>query len=120
MEVGPLRGKPDFPWLGEPPVYSNAFRLNIRAFLAGPWSRRVPIAGVRKASAYIVQLQSAQGTTLLHVYEERLIEKDGAVCDQCRCMGEQQDLPRASAGRTGSYHQAHSLQAAVTALHGET
>ena len=82
----------EFPWLPQAPVYSNAFRLNIRAFLAGPWARRVPIAGVHKASAYIVQLKSSAGTTLLHVYEERLNDKDGAVCDQCRCMGEQQGL----------------------------
>jgi hypothetical protein len=79
-----------FPWLEEPPIYANAFRLNIRAFLAGPWSRRVPIAGVHKASAYVIQLTSDQGTTLLHVYEERLNDKDTVVCDQCRCMGKQQ------------------------------
>lgn len=71
-------------------MYANAFRLNIRAFLAGPWARRVPIPGVSKSAAYVIRLESAQGPpTLLHVYEERLTSA-GAVCDQCRCMGEQQ------------------------------
>lgn len=75
------------PWLPSPAaVYADAFRCNIKAFLA-QYGRKVPL-GLRRATAYIVELTSGQGTTLLHVYEEKLDEKDGAVCDQCRCMGE--------------------------------
>ena len=99
-------------------MYSNAFRLNIRAFLAGPWSRRVPIAGVHKASAYIVQLKSSQGNTLLHVYEERLNDKDGGVCDQCRCMGEQQGLLGVSGISHNTTSNDQHVQHTTAALHG--
>lgn len=100
-------------------MYSNAFRLNIRAFLAGPWARRVPIAGVHKAAAYIIQLRSPQGTTLLHVYEERLTEKDGAICDQCRCMGEQQRVLHGFRGRSDRNGLFWTVPAAAEGRHGD-
>lgn len=77
----------DFPWLVEVPVLAHAFRNNIRSFLSSRASR-VPVPGLHRVSAYIIELQSPQGPTLLHVYEELLDDKDGAVCDECRCMGE--------------------------------
>lgn len=78
------------PWLREPPAYTGPFRLNIHAFLSA-YGRRIPLPGLRRATAYVVDLSapgSAAGVTRLHVYQENLDEKDGLVCDQCRCMGE--------------------------------
>jgi hypothetical protein len=81
--------QPEAPWLRSAPLYADAFRCNVKAFLA-EYGNKVPLGSLRRATAYIVKLESAQGVTLLHVYEEKLDEKDGTVCDQCRCMGEQQ------------------------------
>lgn len=79
-------GGPTVPWLPAAPLYANSFRCNVKEFLQ-LYGRKVPLNGLRRATAYIVELQSPQGVTRLHVYEEKLDEKDGAVCDQCRCMG---------------------------------
>jgi hypothetical protein len=77
-----------FPWLPQPPVLVHAFSKNIRAFLAGPWAVQVPIGGLPRVTAYIVELGEApQARTLLHVYEERLDDTEASVCDECRCMG---------------------------------
>lgn len=78
---------PLVPWLAGTPLYANSFRCNVKDFLQR-YGRKVPLNGLRRATAYIVELQSSEGTSRLHVYEEKLDEKDGAVCDQCRCMGE--------------------------------
>lgn len=77
---------PPVPWLPGTPLYANSFRCNVKEFLH-LYGRKVPLNGLRRATAYIVELQSPQGVTRLHIYEEKLDEKDGAVCDQCRCMG---------------------------------
>lgn len=74
------------PWLPGPPLYADSFRCNVRELLH-LYGRKVPLNGLRRATAYIVELESPKGVTRLHVYEEKLDEKDGAVCDQCRCMG---------------------------------
>eukprot|EP00882_Tetradesmus_deserticola_P017847 GHRQ01019143.1.p4 GENE.GHRQ01019143.1~~GHRQ01019143.1.p4 ORF type:complete len:100 (+),score=17.74 GHRQ01019143.1:234-533(+) len=80
--------QPEAPWVCPVPLYADAFRCNVKAFLA-QYGAKIPLGSLRRATAYIVELQSAQGVTLLHVYEEKLDEKDGTVCDHCRCMGEQ-------------------------------
>jgi hypothetical protein len=76
----------DIPWLLDPPLYADAFRNNIKAFL-GRYARQIPLPGQRRAVAYVVDLHSAQGITRLHVYHDCLDEQQGLVCDQCRCMG---------------------------------
>lgn len=81
--------QPEVPWLHPAPLYADAFRCNVKDFLA-KYGKKLPLGSLRRATAYIVELESSQGVTLLHVYEEKLDEKDGTVCDQCRCMGEQQ------------------------------
>lgn len=74
------------PWLEPPPVYTNAFRTNVEAFLK-QYGRKVAVSGLKKAKAYIVDVGSGDLATKLHVYEERLEEKNVTACDQCRCMG---------------------------------
>eukprot|EP00878_Enallax_costatus_P021234 GHUV01022476.1.p1 GENE.GHUV01022476.1~~GHUV01022476.1.p1 ORF type:complete len:195 (+),score=37.80 GHUV01022476.1:346-930(+) len=74
------------PWLPEAPLYADSFRCNVKEFLH-LYGRKVPLNGLRRATAYIVELESPNGVTRLHIYDEKLDEKDGAVCDQCRCMG---------------------------------
>jgi len=74
------------PWLPSgSPRYANAFRANIRAFVA-QYARRIVLPDWQKASIYLVDLVVAGGSTIkLHIYEEHVW--DAAVCDQCRCMG---------------------------------
>jgi hypothetical protein len=78
------------PWLPEAPgssaPYANAFRANIKAFVAR-FARQIVLPEWQKASIYLLDLTVAGGSTIkLHIYEEHLW--DAAVCDQCRCMGE--------------------------------
>eukprot|EP00775_Hariotina_reticulata_P006176 gene6176-6414_t len=81
-----VKGQSDIPWILKSPLYADAFRNNIKAFL-GRYAQQIPLPGQRRAVAYVVDLRSSQGITRLHVYHDFLDEQEGLVCDQCRCMG---------------------------------
>ena len=74
------------PWLRHPPAYADAFRLNIKDFLRR-YGRKVPLAGLKKASAYLVDVGEGDHAVKLHVYEERLVDGKVTPCDCCRNMG---------------------------------
>jgi hypothetical protein len=74
------------PWLESPAVYQNAFRVNIKDFVRC-FGRKVVLPGWRKATVYIVELKWKATAVKLHIYEEKLQDRNVPVCDQCRCMG---------------------------------
>jgi hypothetical protein len=91
------------PWLAKPPLLVHSFANNIRAFLAGRWATPVPIVGLPRVTAHIVELGPPTQPTLLHVYEERLGDADGAVCDECRCMGASRRVADSCPARLGMW-----------------
>jgi hypothetical protein len=74
------------PWLETAsPVYGNAFRATVKAWVQ-QYARRIVLPEWNQAAIYLVDLAlSTGGVVRLHVYEERAV--DATVCDQCRCMG---------------------------------
>lgn len=77
----------DVPRVAELPVYCDAFRVNVKDLLR-THARKVNVPGWRRSAVYVLPLRCGSSTLLLQVYEEKLNDKHGLVCEQCRCMGE--------------------------------
>lgn len=77
----------DVPRVDELPVYCDAFRVNVKDLLR-THARKVNVPGWRRSAVYVLPLRCGSSTLLLQVYEEKLNDKQGLVCEQCRCMGE--------------------------------
>ncbi len=76
------------PWIqGQAPVYTGAFRDNIRAFLK-EYGTPVVDLGLPLVSCWNVELRSQQSDVRLQVYEERLHDQSPSFCDPCRIIGE--------------------------------
>jgi hypothetical protein len=69
------------------PLYSDAFRVNVKDLLH-THARKITVPGWRRSAVYVLPLRCGSSTLLLQVYEEKLNDKQGLVCEQCRCMGE--------------------------------
>ncbi|EIE21728.1 hypothetical protein COCSUDRAFT_47922 [Coccomyxa subellipsoidea C-169] len=75
------------PWIqGQAPVYTGAFRDNIRAFLK-EYGTPVVDLGLPLVSCWNVELRSQQSDVRLQVYEERLHDQSPSFCDPCRIIG---------------------------------
>ena len=75
------------PWLrGSAPLYTGAFRDNVRAFLTAHGTP-VEDLGQPNVSCWMVHLQGHDTTLRLYVYEEELDVARPAVCDACRIIG---------------------------------
>ena len=76
------------PWIqGESPVYTGAFRDNVRAFLKD-YGTPVVDLGLPLVSCWNVDLRCQQSNVRLQVFEERLNDSSPAFCDPCRIIGE--------------------------------
>lgn len=77
----------DFPWLPGVQPFEGPFRDNVVEFLTR-YGTPAAVQALQGASAWVVPLQSASGTVLLHVYEQRLDDDSNPACDNCRHTGE--------------------------------
>ncbi|BDA47154.1 probable PHD finger protein MALE MEIOCYTE DEATH 1 [Coccomyxa sp. Obi] len=75
------------PWIqGDLPIYTGAFRDNVRVFLKD-YGTPVVDLGLPLVSCWNVELRRQQSSVHLQVYEERLNDHSPSYCDPCRIIG---------------------------------